>query len=63
MLAKVALPSEAIRKDARIIPMASGTSMEDGGLWAAREAVRLTFVGSDSKPSVLCMYKSLAKAT
>jgi D-alanine-D-alanine ligase-like ATP-grasp enzyme len=55
ILAKDVLPNEAIHKDAIIFPVAHGKFMEDGGLQAALEAACLTFVGSDSKRSMLCI--------
>ncbi|MDR1528507.1 MAG: hypothetical protein LBS22_02905 [Puniceicoccales bacterium] len=61
VLTRDELPKEAIQKDAIIFPVAHGEFMEDGGLQAAMETQGLTFVGSDSKASVLCMDKSLAK--
>jgi D-alanine-D-alanine ligase-like ATP-grasp enzyme len=62
ILAKAALPDETRRKDAILNPIASGTFLEDGGLEAALEAARLTFVGSDSKASVLLTCKSFAQS-
>jgi D-alanine-D-alanine ligase len=55
------LPEEAIQKDAIIFPVSHGEFMEDGGLQAAMEAEDLTFIGSDSKASALCMNKSFTK--
>ncbi|MDR0742641.1 MAG: hypothetical protein LBE98_04230 [Puniceicoccales bacterium] len=61
VLTRDELPKEAIQEDAIIFPVAHGEFMEDGGLQAAMETEGLTFVGSDSKASALCMNKSLAK--
>ncbi|MDR2629055.1 MAG: hypothetical protein LBC30_03650 [Puniceicoccales bacterium] len=61
VLTRDELPDEAIQEDAIIFPIAHGEFMEDGGLQAAMEAKGLTFVGSDSKASALCMDKSLTK--
>ncbi|MDR0693207.1 MAG: hypothetical protein LBF49_01375 [Puniceicoccales bacterium] len=61
VLTRDKLPEEAIQKDAIIFPVAHGEFMEDGGLQAAMEAENLTFIGSDSKASALCMNKSLTK--
>ncbi|MDR1457470.1 MAG: D-alanine--D-alanine ligase [Puniceicoccales bacterium] len=61
VLSRDKLPEEAISKDAIIFPVAHGEFMEDGGLQAAMEAEDLTFIGSDSKASALCMNKSLTK--
>lgn len=61
ILTEDVLSQEAIQKDAIIFPIAHGEFMEDGGLQAAMEAEGLTFVGSNSKASALCMDKFLTK--
>jgi D-alanine-D-alanine ligase len=61
VLTRDELPAEAIQRDAIFFPVAHGEFMEDGGLQAVMETEGLTFVGSDSKASALCMNKSLAK--
>ncbi|MDR1890920.1 MAG: D-alanine--D-alanine ligase [Puniceicoccales bacterium] len=61
ILTRDELPQEAIQQDVVLFPVAHGEFMEDGRLQAAMEAKDLTFIGSDSKASALCMNKFLTK--
>jgi D-alanine-D-alanine ligase len=56
-------PSVANATDSVIFPETPGEFGEDGGLQSLMEAAGLTFVGSDSKASALCMNKFLTKRT